>query len=229
MKGWTVSIAFVLLLSLPVFGAEDGVLLLDANFENADLSGWRISGDLCVAPSFCAGQPSGRYWVAFSTNNSQGDPITMCGASSLEGLETIFRSPQLPLPFKPGRIRVDFTVKFLTNENTSSDLGTDSFVVRLLTKAGPVVIAAIDDSGAAPGSKNLMIQGESGFHESFCNPTWKYETGYLHVSYYRAFHEPVLSKMASGPIALEFSLSNHFDKDFDSAVVLDDVRLRVYR
>jgi len=229
MKGWAASIVLVLLLSLPVFCAEEGVLLLNADFEDADLSGWRIGGDLCVAPSFCAGQPSGRYWVAFSTNSSKGDPITMCGGSAVEGLETILRSPHLLLPFKPGRIRVDFTVKFLTNENTVSDLGTDSLVVRLLTKAGPVVIAAIDDSGAAPGSRNLVIQGDSTFHESSCNPTWKYETGLLHVSYYRAFHEPVLSKMASGPIALEFSLSNHFDQDFDSAVVLDDVRLRVYR
>ena len=229
MKEWSASIIFVLFLALPVFCADDGVLLLKADFEDADLSGWRIGGDLCVAPSFCAGQPTGRYWVAFSTNSSQGDPITMCGASSVEGLETILRSPQYPLPFKPGRIRVDFTVKFLTNENTTSDLGTDSFVARLLTKAGPVVIAAIDDSGAAPGSKNLVIQGDAAFHESDCNPTWKYETGVLHVSYYRAFHEPVVSRMATGPVALEFSLINHFDQDFDSAVVLDDIVLRVYR
>ncbi len=229
MKGSVASIVLVLFLALPVFCADNEVLLLNADFEDADLSGWRIGGDLCVAPSFCGGQPSGRYWVAFSTNSAKGDPITMCGASSVEGMETILRSPSFPLPFKPGRIRVDFTVKFLTNENTASDLGTDTFLVRLLTKAGPVVIAAIDDSGAAPESKNMVIQGDSSFHESACNPTWKYETGLLHISYFRAFHEPFLSGMAAGPMALEFSLSNHFDQDFDSAVVLDDIRLRVYR
>lgn len=214
-------------LAVPLFG-ENGLLLLNADFDSADLTGWRTAGDLCVAPAFCAGEPSGRYWVALSTNHSPDDSITMCGSSSVGGLQTILRTPDLLLPFKPSRIRVDFKVKFLTNENPFTDLGTDSFVVRLLTKAGPIVIASMDDSGASPGSRNLTVEGNSHFVESSCIPNWHYETGLLRVSYYRTFREPVVSKMASGPVALEFSLSNHYDQDFDSAVVLDDVQLRIY-
>ena len=121
------------------------------------LAGWRIAGDVCVAPVFCAGEPSGRYWVALSTNDDK-DTLTMCGGSSLQGIQSVIRSPNLPVSFKPSRIRIDFKVKFLTNENTSTDLGTDLLTVRLLTMAGPVVVAAFDDSGASPGSKNLMIR-----------------------------------------------------------------------
>src|SRR5262245_49689046 len=129
------AILLLLLAAVPLF-AQDRSLLLDANFDNADLNGWRTAGDLCVAPSFCGGDAPGRYWVAMSTNN-QDDPITMCGSSSMAGLESTLRSPDIPLPFQPSWIRVDFKVKFFTNENTSTDLGTDSFIVRLLTTAGP--------------------------------------------------------------------------------------------
>ena len=115
----------------------------------------------------------------------------------------------------------------MTNENTSTDLGNDSLIVRLLTSGGPVVLAAFDDSGVSPESKNLVITGETRFRESKCNPIWKYETDLLQVSYYRSFRDPFLTKMVSGPLAIEFSLSNHFDKDFDSAVVIDDVQIRV--
>ncbi|HEY4491481.1 MAG TPA: hypothetical protein VI958_05740 [Acidobacteriota bacterium] len=217
----------LLLIATSVF-AEDGELLLNAGFDDANLNGWRISGDLCVAPSFCAGEPSGRYWVAFSTNNAA-DPITMCGSASIGGLQSILRSPDLVLPFTPSKIRVEFNLKFLTNENTDTDLGADNFVVRLLTMAGPVVIAAFDDSGASPGSKNLNIAGATAFVESLCRPTWRHETGVLHVSYYRTFRPEVSKRMKQGPVALEFALENQFDEDFDSAVVLDDVQLRVYR
>lgn len=215
-------------MAIAIPGHADGKLVLDANFDDADLTGWRTVGDLCVAPSFCAGEPSGRYWVAFSTNHSESDAITMCGSSSLQGLQTILRSPDLPLPFKPSRIRVDLKVKFLTNENTTTDLGTDNFDIRLLTAAGPVLIASIDDSGASPGSQILKIRGDSRFHESSCSPNWKYETGLLQISYFRTLRDPFRSRMAEGPIALEFALQNDFDQDFDSAVVLDDVQIRVY-
>jgi hypothetical protein len=215
--------------SLPAFAASREVLLLDANFDNADLSGWRQAGDLCLAPSFCAGEPTGNYWIAMSTNSSKGDPITMCGVSSLEGLQSTLRSPDLALPFRPSKIRVDFKVKFLTNENTSTDLGTDLFSVRLLTMSGPVVLMAIDDSGPSPGSQNLSIAGDTQFQESRCSANWRYETGMLQVSYFRTFRNSVLKRMAEGPIAIEFSLSNQFDQDFDSAIVLDDVQVRVYR
>jgi hypothetical protein len=218
-----------LLWTLPVAAASREVILLNADFDNADLSGWKQSGDLCVAPAFCAGEPSGSYWVALSTNSSKGDPITMCGTSSLEGLQTVLRSPDLPLPFKPSRIRVDFKIKFLTNENTSTDLGTDLLTVTLLSMAGPVVLMAVDDSGPSPGSKNLTVLGDPSFRESSCSANWRYETGMLQVSYYRSFRNSVLSRMADGPLAIEFSLSNQFDQDFDSAVVLDDVQVRVYR
>jgi hypothetical protein len=221
-----ISVLLLLLAAVPSF-AQNGRLLLDANFDTADLKGWRTAGDLCVAPSFCGGDAPGRYWVAMSTNN-QDDSITLCGSSSMGGLETTLRSPDIPLPFRPSWIRVDFKIKFLTNENTSSDLGTDSLIVRLLTTTGPIVVAAFDDSGASPDSKNLTIRGDTNFHESRCTPTWRYETGLLQVSYYRAFHEPFLSRMAEGPVALEFALSNHFDKDFDSAVVIDDVQIRAF-
>ena len=201
-------------------------LLLDATFENAELFGWKVSGDLCVAPSFCAGNPSGKYWVALSTNNEE-DPITMCGSSSTEGLTTLLRSPNLVFHGRPSRIRVDFKIKFLTNENTTTDLGNDSLIVRLLTAGGPVVLAAFDDSGASPESKNLVMRGNSNFRESSCNSNWKWETELLEVTYYRSFRDPFRSRMAEGPIAIEFSLSNHFDKNFDSAVVIDDLQVRV--
>ncbi len=202
--------------------------MLNANFEDADLHGWKMAGDLCVAPSFCAGEAQGKYWVAFSTNNEE-DPITMCGANSIGGLETALRSPNLAFSGNPSRIRVDFKVKFLTNENTGTDLGNDSLIVRLLTAGGPVVLAAFDDSGGSPESKNLVIRGDMHFRESGCSPTWKYETGLLQVSYDRVFRDPFRTEMSSGPLALEFSLSNHFDKNFDSAVVIDDVQLRVFQ
>jgi len=216
----------LLLLSIPIFAEEQ--LLLDANFDDADLTGWKAAGDLCVAPSFCAGEPSGKYWVAFSTNNEE-DPITMCGSDSIGGVESVLRTPDMAVPDNFYRIRVDFKIKFLTNENTATDLGNDSFIVRLLTSTGPVILAAFDDSGAAPDSRNLTIRGDAKFHESKCSPTWKYETGMLQVSYYRSFREPFRTHMASGSIALEFSLSNHFDKNFDSAVVIDDIQIRAYR
>jgi len=216
-----------LIFAIPLFAEER--LLLSADFENADLTGWRFGGDVCVAGPFCAGQPSGRYWLAFSTNTWKGDPITLCGGSSVEGMESIVRSPYIPLPFRFNQIRIDFDVKFLTNENTTSDLGTDNFIARLLTVAGPVMIMSIDNSGASPGSRNLAITGDAAFHESACNPNWKYETGLLHVSYYRTFHGAVSSRMASGPLALEFVLGNHYDSNFDSAAVIDNVQLRIYR
>jgi hypothetical protein len=222
-------VAFLLLLLFVASNAfsEEPVVLLDANFDTADLNGWRTAGDLCVAPAFCAGEPSGRYWMALSTNNS-GDPISLCGFSSIGGMQTVLRSPDLLLPFPPTRIQISFKMKFLTNETTATDLGNDIFFVRFLTMAGPLVISSIDDSGPSPGSKNLTIEGANGFHESKCSPTWKYETGMLQVSYYRAFREPDRSKMLEGPVALEFSLVNQFDSDFDSAVVLDDVRIVVH-
>ena len=225
IRAFACALLFIVIAGPALFAAS--ALLLNADFEDANLSGWRVSGDLCVAPSFCAGQPSGRYWVAFSTNSADHSPITMCGTSSLGGLQSVLRSPDLSLPFKPSRVRVDFKVKFMTNENTTTDLGTDLFIARLLTMSGPVVIAAIDDSGVSPPTKNLTIQGDAKFHESNCNPNWRYETGLLQVSYYRSFHDPVRSRIADGPVALEFSLSNHLDQNFDSAVVLDDVQLRV--
>lgn len=224
---WGLTLGFLMLVS--GIAIADGKLLLNATFDDADLTGWRTAGDLCVAPSFCAGEPSGHYWVAFSTNDAPSDSITMCGGSAVQGMQSVLRTPDLPLPFKPSRIKIDFKVKFLTNENTGTDLGTDDFLVRLLTMAGPVAIASIDDSGASPDSKNLKIKGDTTLHESSCNPNWKYETGLLQVSYYRTFREPVTSKMATGPIALEFSLNNGFDQNFDSAVVLDDVQIRVYQ
>ena len=210
----------------PLFAETNGELLLDAGFDDADLTGWRVAGDVCVAPAFCAGEPSGRYWVAMSTNDSD-DNITMCGGSSLHGIQSILRSPNFPVSFKPSRIRIDFKIKFLTNETTTTDLGTDLLTVRLLTMAGPVVIAAFDDSGASPGSKNLTIRGDDKFHPSDCSANWKYETGLLQVSYYRSFHDSVLTRMSEGPMALEFSLSNQFDSNFDSAVVIDDVQVRL--
>jgi hypothetical protein len=224
-------IAWVLVLLMtgwvPVFGESAGELLLNAGFDDAELAGWRVAGDVCVAPMFCAGEPSGRYWVALSTNDSK-DTLTMCGSSSLQGIQSVIRSPNLPVSFKPSRIRVDFKVKFLTNENTSTDLGTDVLSVRLQTMAGPVVIASFDDSGASPGSRNLTISGDDNFRNSECSVNWKYETGLLQVSYYRTFHGSVRSRMGEGPMALEFSLSNQFDSDFDSAAVIDDVQVRIY-
>jgi hypothetical protein len=211
--------------SFPVFGDEQ--LLLNANFDDADLLGWKVAGDLCVAPAFCAGIPSGKYWVALSTNNDQ-DAITMCGSSSVGGMQTVFRSPQLPFQGKPSRIRVDFKVKFLTNESTGTDLGNDRLTVTVLTAAGPIVIAAFDDSGAAPESKNLVIRGEQRFQPGACSTVWKHETGLLQVSYDRSFRDPFRSAMARGPLAIEFSLNNQFDPDFDSAVLIDDVQLRVF-
>jgi hypothetical protein len=213
-------------LAIPLFAEER--LLLSANFDDADLTGWKAAGDLCVAPAFCGGEPSGKYWVAFSTNNEE-DPITMCGSNSIGGVESVLRTPDLAVPANFSRIRVDFKIKFLTNENTATDLGNDSFIVRLLTSNGPVILAAFDDSGAAPDSRNLTVHGDATFRESKCSPTWKYETGMLQVSYYRSFREPFRTHMTSGSIALEFSLSNYFDKNFDSAVVIDDVQIRAYR
>ena len=227
-----VTVAFLGLLvccSTVASSAGREAILLNATFDDATLTAWRTAGDLCVAPAFCAGEPSGQYWVAMSTNNSASDSITMCGFSSVGGIQSALRSPDLPLPFKPARIRVEFKVKFLTNENPTTDLGTDSLVIRLLTMAGPVVIAALDDSGASPGSKNLGITGDPAFRESNCSVNWRYETGMLEVVYDRTFRDDVRSKMAEGPMAIEFSLANQFDADFDSAVVLDDVQVRVYR
>jgi hypothetical protein len=217
MTGWV----------LPAFSESAGELLLNAGFDDANLTGWRTAGDVCVAPTFCAGEPSGRYWVALSTNDSK-DGQTMCGGTSLNGIQSVVRSPNLPVSFKPSRIRIDFKVKFLTNENTSTDLGTDLLTVRLLTMAGPIVIASFDDSGASPGSKNLTISGDDTFRESACSGNWKSETGLLQVSYYRTFHGSVRSRMGEGPMALEFSLNNQFDNDFDSAAVIDDVQVRIY-
>lgn len=225
---WAAFLIFLLPAVLALAGSRDAVLL-DATFDNADLSGWRTSGDICVAPAFCAGQPSGRYWIAMSTNNSESDSITMCGSSSLGGLQSTLRSADLPLPFAPSRIRVEFKAKFLTNENPTSDLGTDSLTVRVLTMAGPVVIASMDDSGPSPGSKNLVIRGDGAFHESACAANWRYETGMLEITYDRTFRESVRKRMGEGPIAIEFSLANQFDTDFDSAIVLDDVRVQVFR
>ena len=224
-------VAFLLILAPAVValaGTRDAVLL-NATFDDPDLSGWRTSGDICVAPAFCAGEPSGRYWIAMSTNNPDSDAMTLCGNSSLGGLQSILRSPDLPLPFIPSRIRVEFKVKFLTNENPATDLGTDAFTARLLTLAGPVVIASVDDSGPSPGTKNLVIRGDAAFRESACDSNWRYETGMLEITYDRTFREPVRKRMAEGPIAIEFSLANQFDVDFDSAVVLDDVRVQVFR
>lgn len=218
-----------LLVAIPAVSFAEERLLLNADFETADLSGWRVAGDVCVAPSFCAGQPTGRYWLAFSTNSWKKDPITLCGGSSVEGMESALRSPYLSLPFRPDRIRIDFDVKFLTNENTATDLGTDTFMARFLTMAGPVVIMSIDNSGVSPASRNLSISGDTSFHESACNPNWRYETGLLHVSYYRSFREAVASRMAGGPVAIEFLLGNHYDTNFNSAAVIDNVKLRIYR
>lgn len=221
----------LLLLMAPtlLFGASPkGKLILKANFDDANLSGWRTAGDLCVAPAFCAGTPPGKYWVAMSTNNGDNDSMTLCGASSVGGVETVLRSPELSLPFKARAIQIDFKVKFLTNENTSSDLGNDNLTVRFLTTTGPVVIAAFDDSGASPETRNLTITGDTTFKESECQQNWKYETGLLQVSYYRLFHEPFVTQMSEGPVALEFALDNQFDQDFDSAVVIDDVQIRVF-
>jgi hypothetical protein len=229
MRGCVLTAVLLLVLcAAQSSAAAESELLLNAGFDDANLTGWRTAGDLCVAPAFCAGEPSGRYWIAMSTNDAEGDSQTMCGTSSLGGLSSLLRSPDLPLPFKPSRIRVDFKIKFLTNENTSTDLGTDLLTVRLLTMAGPLVLAAFDDSGASPGSKNLSISGDAAFKASDCSSNWRYETGLLQVSYYRTFRDPVRSKMAEGPVALEFALTNEFDRDFDSAVVIDDVQLRVY-
>jgi hypothetical protein len=218
-------------LALSGFGiaAAREAKLLNATFDNADLAGWRTSGDLCVAPAFCAGEPSGRYWVAMSTNNAASDQMTLCGFSSLGGLQSALRSPDLPLPFEPSRIRVQFKVKFLTNENPTTDLGTDALTVRLLTMAGPIVITSLDDSGPSPGSKNLVVHGDAAFRESSCASNWRYETGMLEITYGRTFRASVGKKMGEGPMAIEFSLANQFDTDFDSAVVLDDVRVQVFR
>lgn len=228
MRGFGASCFLLLIFASISISAPAGELLLDAGFDDARLIGWRTAGDICVAPSFCAGDPSGRYWIAMSTNDAEGDSQTMCGSSSLGGFQSVLRSPDLPVPFKPSRIRVDFKIKFLTNENTSTDLGTDLLNVRLLTMAGPVVVAAFDDSGASPGSTNLSIKGDTTFRESSCSSNWRFETGLLQVSYYRTFRDPVKSRMAEGPLAIEFALSNHFDRDFDSAVVIDDVQVRVF-
>lgn len=228
MKAVALSLS-ILLLYFPILCAQSDVLIFDSGFEDADLTGWRLAGDICVAPAFCAGQPTGRYWAALSTNSANGDSITMCGTSSVGGVHSVLRTPPVPLPFKVSRIRIDFKVKFLTNESTGTDLGTDLFQVRLLTASGPVIISAMDDSGPAANSKNLMMQGDAQFKESLCNPTWRYETGMLNVSYFRTFRDPFAAAMMNGPVALEFALSNHYDQDFDSAVVIDDIQIRVYR
>lgn len=220
-------IGILLLAPALLFASSHGKLLLNEGFDTADLSGWRTAGDICVAPAFCAGTPQGSYWVALSTNSDR-DSISLCGGSSVGGVQSVLRTPELSLPFKTWRVRVDFKVKFMTNENTQSDLGNDHLTVRLLTTTGPVVIAEFDDSGASPESKNLTIQGDATFHESQCSQNWKYETGLLQVSYYRSFRDPFVSRMSAGPIALEFSLDNEFDQDFDSAVVIDDVQIRAY-
>src|SRR5688500_16114426 len=102
------------LLPFPLFAEEQ--LLLNATFDDGEVHGWKVAGDLCVAPSFCAGDAPGKYWVAFSTNHHE-DPITMCGGNSVGGLESVLRSPNLAFHGKPSRVRVDFKVKFLTNEN----------------------------------------------------------------------------------------------------------------
>jgi hypothetical protein len=198
--------------------------LLNATFDDADLTGWKMAGDLCVAPAFCAGEPDGKYWVAFSTDNEE-DSMTMCGSNSVGGVESILRTPYLALAKGETQVRVNFKIKFLTNENTGTDVGNDSFIVRLVTLSGPVMIAAFDNAGAMPDSMNLIVRGDSSFHPSPCASNWKYETGMLQVSYYRSFREPFLSRMISGPIAVEFALSNQFDKNFDSAVVIDDVQV----
>lgn len=224
-----VAFACFLLMAGVAFAASRDAVLLNADFENADLSGWRTSGDLCVAPAFCAGAPAGRFWIAMSTNNTESDGTTLCGFSSLGGVQSILRSSDLPLPFAPARIRVQFKVKFLTNENPTTDLGTDALTVRLLTMAGPVVITSLDDSGPSPGSKNLSVRGDAEFRESNCSSNWRFETGMLEITYDRAFRQSVREKMAKGPIAIEFSLANQFDTNYDSAVVLDDVQVEVFR
>jgi hypothetical protein len=215
-----------LLFAVFLFAEEPS--LLNADFDHADLLGWKLAGDVCVAPSFCGGEPAGTYWIAMSTNSEE-DSITMCGSNSVGGVESLLRTPDLALPANSTKVRIDFKMKFLTNESTSTDLGNDSLIVRLLTSGGPVIVAAFDDSGAAPDSRNLTIRGDSSFHVSKCSPTWKYESGMLQVSYYRSFREPFRKQMVSGPVALEFSLSNHFDKNFDSAVLIDDVQVRALK
>lgn len=220
-------VALLILLPSLSHAESKGKLILDATFDDADLSGWRIAGDVCVAPAFCAGTPSRKYWVAMSTNSDK-DSITLCGGSSVGGMQSILRTPDLTLPPKTRVIQVDFKVKFLTNESTSAHLGNDTLIARIVTTAGPVVIAAFDDSGASPGTSNLSIEGDSTFHESECTQNWRYETGMLQVSYYRTFRDPFLSRMTAGPVALEFVLENQFDQDFNSAAVIDDVQIRVF-
>jgi hypothetical protein len=51
----------------------------------------------------------------------------------------------------------------------------------------------------------------------------------LEIVYDRTFRLSDRKRMAEGPMAIEFSLANQFDMDFDSAVVLDDVRIRIFR
>src|SRR5262245_31785897 len=86
------------------FSASQEAELLNATFDNADITAWRTAGDLCVAPAFCAGTPSGQYWIAMSTNNSGSDSLTMCGFSSVGGVQSVLRSPDLVVPFRPNRI-----------------------------------------------------------------------------------------------------------------------------
>jgi hypothetical protein len=185
------------------------------------------------SPCFQPDMPSeGCYMACLSTGNFFGGSANgTCSAPPHDGVRSDLVSDPINFAFRPGSIEVSFTVEFQTEENNIPSIGSnDAFQARLVTSAGTFVILQIDTFGRTPPGRGLRVEGASDFFDTAAScPLMGRRTEPLKVTWSKTVDPALRNAMGSGPVFIEFSVSDQGNTERTSIACVDDVRIKIRR
>lgn len=218
-------------------------LLENGGFETGDLSGWTTTADADATSAprdpqdpriscFLPDMPSeGCYMACLSTGN-------LFGGGSAGGMRTDLTSEEILFLARPDRIEVEFNADYQTSEDAEAVTTNDSFQARLVTPVGTFVILHVDTFGAVTTGGGLNVENSDGQRigavtlvptesgpGSVCTFTGL-RTKRLKVRWTKTLDPGIKTQIGTGPVYIEFSVSNQGDTENTSILCVDDVRIK---
>lgn len=208
----------------------------NGGFEKGDLSNWIANGDVAIVaddPSPACFRPTmpseGHLMACLSTNR-------FFGGASVGDLRSDLTSEPIVFNFKPTGIKVSFTVDFQTSESIQSIAHDDAFEARLITPAGTYVMVQVDPFGRTPPGRGLAVTGftqledvDPDCKDASGAPFVGKRTGRLQVTWTLPLDAVLRGVIGTGPVQVEFTVSNQGDALNPSIACVDDVQVSVHR